>query len=141
MVLFLSRRRNPSPTLSMADVRRLADRIEQQVGQRVGRLTQPYLREKGAVDVGYGFVVWSPLESDERQVQRVVDECVGRVADAVLKRGGILGITADHGNCEHMLEPERIPSEMYGRMLEIFFRGLAATAEEQAGERVGAVAS
>ena len=42
---------------------------------------------------------------------------------------------------EHMLEPERIPPEMYGRMLEIFFRGLAAMAEEQAGERVGAAAS
>jgi len=80
VLLFLSRRRNPSPTLSMADVRRLADRIEQQIGQRVSRLTQPYLREKGAVDVGYGFVVWSPLESDDRQVQRVVEECVTSAA-------------------------------------------------------------
>lgn len=33
---------------------------------------------------------------------------------------------------EHMLEPERIPSEMYGRMLQIFFRGLAAMADDGA---------
>lgn len=33
---------------------------------------------------------------------------------------------------EHMLEPDRIPAEIYGTMLEIFFRGLAAMAEERA---------
>ncbi|MCI0586778.1 MAG: 2,3-bisphosphoglycerate-independent phosphoglycerate mutase [Planctomycetes bacterium] len=36
---------------------------------------------------------------------RVVDECVGRVAAAVLKRGGVLAVTADHGNCEVMVDP------------------------------------
>jgi 2,3-bisphosphoglycerate-independent phosphoglycerate mutase len=35
----------------------------------------------------------------------VVDECVGRVADAVLARGGGLIVTADHGNCEQMIDP------------------------------------
>jgi len=35
----------------------------------------------------------------------VVDECVGRVVDAVLKRGGIALITADHGNAEQMINP------------------------------------
>ncbi len=35
-----------------------------------------------------------------------VDECVGRVVDAVLKRGGGLIVTADHGNCEQMIDPE-----------------------------------
>ncbi len=34
-----------------------------------------------------------------------VDECVGRVSDAVLARGGGLIITADHGNCEQMIDP------------------------------------
>src|SRR5262249_46074654 len=28
-----------------------------------------------------------------------VDECVGRVVSAVLKKGGALIVTADHGNC------------------------------------------
>ena len=34
-----------------------------------------------------------------------VDECVGRVVDAVLKKGGILCITADHGNADQMIDP------------------------------------
>jgi len=34
-----------------------------------------------------------------------VDACVGRVADAVLAKGGALIITADHGNCEQMWDP------------------------------------
>jgi 2,3-bisphosphoglycerate-independent phosphoglycerate mutase len=34
-----------------------------------------------------------------------VDACVGRVVDAVLARGGALIVTADHGNCEQMIDP------------------------------------
>jgi len=35
-----------------------------------------------------------------------VDTCVGKVVDAVLKRGGKLIITADHGNAEQMFDPQ-----------------------------------
>ncbi len=35
----------------------------------------------------------------------VVDECVGAIMDATLKRGGSLIITADHGNAEQMFDP------------------------------------
>ena len=35
-----------------------------------------------------------------------VDACVGRVVDAVLAAGGSLLITADHGNCEQMLDAQ-----------------------------------
>ncbi|MCC7293309.1 MAG: 2,3-bisphosphoglycerate-independent phosphoglycerate mutase [Phycisphaerales bacterium] len=35
----------------------------------------------------------------------VVDECVGKIVDAVLARGGALIVTADHGNCEQMIDP------------------------------------
>jgi AcrR family transcriptional regulator len=71
----------------------------------------------------------------------------GAVAEAIERRAREVGLeppipvediaamTFAMGNgaaLEHMLEPERIPSEMYGQMLEIFFRGLAAMAEEQA---------
>jgi 2,3-bisphosphoglycerate-independent phosphoglycerate mutase len=35
-----------------------------------------------------------------------VDHCLERVADAVLARAGHLLITADHGNCELMVDPE-----------------------------------
>ncbi len=44
------------------------------------------------------------LNAAIRAVQ-AVDECVGKIVDAVLERGGGLVITADHGNCEQMIDP------------------------------------
>ena len=35
-----------------------------------------------------------------------VDAGLGRIADAVVKQGGALLVTADHGNCEMMRDPE-----------------------------------
>lgn len=34
-----------------------------------------------------------------------VDECMGRVIDAVLAQGGTVCVTADHGNADQMLDP------------------------------------
>jgi 2,3-bisphosphoglycerate-independent phosphoglycerate mutase len=45
------------------------------------------------------------LQAAIRAVE-TVDECVGRVVDAVLGKGGGLIVTADHGNCEQMIHPE-----------------------------------
>jgi 2,3-bisphosphoglycerate-independent phosphoglycerate mutase len=44
----------------------------------------------------------------EAAVQAVsaVDECVGRVVDEVLKQGGVVLLTADHGNAEKMIDEE-----------------------------------
>ncbi len=36
----------------------------------------------------------------------VVDECVGKAAEAIKAKGGVLFICADHGNCEQMLNYE-----------------------------------
>ncbi|MCH8271385.1 MAG: 2,3-bisphosphoglycerate-independent phosphoglycerate mutase, partial [Planctomycetes bacterium] len=36
----------------------------------------------------------------------VVDACVGSIIDATLARGGVLIVTADHGNAEQMRDPE-----------------------------------
>ena len=36
----------------------------------------------------------------------VLDECLGRVSDAVLEVGGEMLITADHGNAEQMVDPK-----------------------------------
>ena len=44
------------------------------------------------------------LEAAVKAVE-VVDACLGRLAEAVLARGGALLITADHGNCEVMRDP------------------------------------
>jgi len=35
----------------------------------------------------------------------VVDECVGKIVEAVKKQGGTLIVLADHGNCEQMIDP------------------------------------
>jgi 2,3-bisphosphoglycerate-independent phosphoglycerate mutase len=35
-----------------------------------------------------------------------VDTCVGRVAEAIEATGGVMFLTADHGNCETMVDPE-----------------------------------
>ena len=43
------------------------------------------------------------------QACTVVDECVGRMADAVRARGGRLLLIADHGNCEVMIAPDGSP--------------------------------
>ena len=42
------------------------------------------------------------LEASVKAVE-FLDECVGRIKNAVLEAGGVLAITADHGNAEEML--------------------------------------
>jgi 2,3-bisphosphoglycerate-independent phosphoglycerate mutase len=39
-----------------------------------------------------------------------VDSCLGDVVEAVRKAGGACIVTADHGNCDHMLEPDGSPN-------------------------------
>jgi 2,3-bisphosphoglycerate-independent phosphoglycerate mutase len=39
-----------------------------------------------------------------------VDRRLGEVVDAVTARGGACIVTADHGNCDHMLEPDGSPN-------------------------------
>lgn len=45
------------------------------------------------------------LEAAVKAVE-TVDDCVGKIVDATLNAGGSLVITADHGNCEQMIDPE-----------------------------------
>jgi len=45
------------------------------------------------------------LEAAVKAVE-TVDECAGKVVDAVLARGGAVLVTADHGNAEQMVDPE-----------------------------------
>jgi EAL domain-containing protein (putative c-di-GMP-specific phosphodiesterase class I) len=73
-LLFLSRPRQGETVFRFEDLRKLVDRIEEFLTPRVGRLTLPYLRERPVLGVGYGLVLWSPLESPERQVLRLIDD-------------------------------------------------------------------
>lgn len=40
------------------------------------------------------------------QAVRAVDDCLGQVVDRVVEKGGMVLVTADHGNAETMYEPE-----------------------------------
>ena len=51
--------------------------------------------------VGHTGVLQAAIDAVE-----TVDACVGRITEAVVKSGGALVITADHGNCEQMYDPE-----------------------------------
>jgi 2,3-bisphosphoglycerate-independent phosphoglycerate mutase len=55
--------------------------------------------------VGHTGVIPAAVKAVE-----TVDECLGRVVEAVQEGGGALFVTADHGNCDHMLEPDGSPN-------------------------------
>ncbi len=70
-----------------------------------------------AIDSGaYDFILVNYANTDmvghtgdfdaARRAVEAVDACLGRVADAVRRRGGAMLITADHGNVEMMADPE-----------------------------------
>jgi 2,3-bisphosphoglycerate-independent phosphoglycerate mutase len=50
--------------------------------------------------VGHTGVLDAAIKAVEK-----VDACVGRIVDATLAKGGSLVVTADHGNCEQMIDP------------------------------------
>jgi 2,3-bisphosphoglycerate-independent phosphoglycerate mutase len=55
--------------------------------------------------VGHTGVIEAAVKAVE-----TVDECLGRVLTAVHAGGGACFITADHGNADHMLEPDGSPN-------------------------------
>jgi EAL domain-containing protein (putative c-di-GMP-specific phosphodiesterase class I) len=75
-LLFLGGRREGETAFLMSDLRKLADRVEEFVAPRIGRLSTPYMRERPIIDVGYSLVVWSPLENEERQVLRLIEDAL-----------------------------------------------------------------
>ena len=69
----------------------------------------------GAIESGaFDFIVVNYANTDmvghtgdfaaAKRAVETVDACLGRVAEAVLRRGGALMITADHGNAEMMID-------------------------------------
>lgn len=75
-LLFLSGPTRSDTPLRSENLRKIAGRVEEFLNPRVGRLTLPYVRERPVLVAGYGLVLWSPLESPERQVLRLVDDAV-----------------------------------------------------------------
>ena len=55
--------------------------------------------------VGHTGVISAAMAAVE-----AVDACLGRVVDLVARLGGVCLVTADHGNSDHMLEPDGSPN-------------------------------
>jgi 2,3-bisphosphoglycerate-independent phosphoglycerate mutase len=55
--------------------------------------------------VGHTGVIGAAVEAIE-----TVDECLGNVVEVVHASGGVCVVTADHGNADHMLEPDGSPN-------------------------------
>ena len=79
----------------------LADRFAEEVGKgyafAVVNFANPDM-------VGHTGVIPAVVEAVE-----TTDACLAKVVEAVEKAGGVCLITADHGNAEHMLEPDGSP--------------------------------
>jgi 2,3-bisphosphoglycerate-independent phosphoglycerate mutase len=77
-------------------------------------VTEEVLRR--IADGGYAFILLNYANPDmvghtgllDAAVKAVetVDQCLEKVSEAVLARGGQVLLTADHGNCELMVDPE-----------------------------------
>jgi len=51
--------------------------------------------------VGHSGILEAAMKAAE-----AVDTCLGKVIDAIKSVGGVAFVTADHGNCEMMVDPE-----------------------------------
>jgi 2,3-bisphosphoglycerate-independent phosphoglycerate mutase len=60
--------------------------------------------------VGHTGVIEAAVKAVE-----TVDECLGQVVEAVHDSGGVCVITADHGNADHMLEPDGSPNTAHSK--------------------------
>jgi 2,3-bisphosphoglycerate-independent phosphoglycerate mutase len=80
--------------------------------------------------VGHTGVVESGIKAVE-----TIDECVSRIVPAVLKLGGACLITADHGNCELMRNPDGSPNTAHTTNLVhcLYVAGNAAEFEVKDG--------
>jgi len=72
---------------------------------RMGRYDLIILNFANADMVGHTGVVPAGIKAVE-----TVDECCGRIIPALLELGGKCIVTADHGNCEQMRNPDGSPN-------------------------------
>ena len=95
----------PSPKVDTYDLKpemsayEVADRAVALIGE--GKYDFMVLNFANPDMVGHTGVIPAAIRAVE-----VVDECVGKVADAILKNGGCFLLTADHGNADQMVDPE-----------------------------------
>ncbi|CAM3001399.1 2,3-bisphosphoglycerate-independent phosphoglycerate mutase [Methylobacterium mesophilicum] len=95
----------PSPKVATYDLQpemsaaELTDRAVEAIGS--GRYDMILLNFANPDMVGHTGSLAAAVKAVE-----TVDACLGRVVDAIRAGGGALLVTADHGNCEMMRDPE-----------------------------------
>jgi 2,3-bisphosphoglycerate-independent phosphoglycerate mutase len=84
----------------------LAERFCSEIGQRepAERYAFAVLNFANPDMVGHTGVIPAVVKAVE-----TADECLGRVVDCVQAAGGVLLVTADHGNAEQELQPDGTP--------------------------------
>jgi 2,3-bisphosphoglycerate-independent phosphoglycerate mutase len=97
----------PSPKVATYDLQpeMSAREVTEEVLVRVGKYDLIILNFANADMVGHTGVVAAGIKAVE-----TVDECVSRIVPGILKLGGACLITADHGNCELMRNPDGSPN-------------------------------
>jgi 2,3-bisphosphoglycerate-independent phosphoglycerate mutase len=79
--------------------------------------------------VGHTGVIAAAVKAIE-----TVDECLGEVVTAVHERGGVCLVTADHGNADHMLEPDGSPNTQHSlNPVPLILTSRSAALREQHG--------
>ncbi len=95
----------PSPKVATYDLKpemsayEVCDKVVEAI--KTGKYDSIILNFANCDMVGHTGVMEAAVAAVE-----AVDECVGKVKDAVLEMGGVMLITADHGNAEQMIDPE-----------------------------------
>jgi len=70
------------------------------------------------------------------QAVETADECLGQVVTAVHESGGVCVITADHGNADHMLEPDGSPNTAHSMNPVPLILTSSAASLRDGGERI-----
>ena len=78
--------------------------------------------------VGHTGIIAAAVEAVE-----IVDTCLGRVVGAVARLGGACLITADHGNSDHMLEPDGSPNTAHSTNVVPFIATVPGARVREAG--------
>jgi 2,3-bisphosphoglycerate-independent phosphoglycerate mutase len=97
----------PSPKVATYDLKpeMSAGEVTEEVLARIGDYDLIILNFANPDMVGHTGVVAAGIKAVE-----VIDECVARIVPAVLAFGGACLLTADHGNCELMRNPDGSPN-------------------------------
>jgi 2,3-bisphosphoglycerate-independent phosphoglycerate mutase len=97
----------PSPKVATYDLQpeMSAREVTDEVISRIGSYDLIILNFANADMVGHTGVVAAGVKAVE-----TIDECIARIVPEVLGHGGACLVTADHGNCEQMRNPDGSPN-------------------------------